>query len=357
MICIFFMLNVHVHPGAGHPSIVSQDGAFWLLGAVLSDTLGRASVAALSFVSGYLLWRKAAGRPFGVVARDKARSLLVPMVAWNLVFAGLLFGRFLVTSRHGDPGRDPSAAGADVLTLLTGLNGETANRSLFFLRDLFVASLMMHLLGPLLRRYPLPLLAAIAVLAVLGLGRPVIFRPSIMLFVAAGMVVAQRGWQLDTLFIPRRLPVLVLPFVAALVLTAVVGDGVVTKAAGDIFRRGALIGLVLTVAAVLVRRGESRAFVALEPYIFETYLAHATFIAILWGLWEALVGDEFAPSYVLFFLLAPVAAMVFGQGLGRVTDHLPAPLQLLTRGRVAGARSVAKDAVDAAAAKPAAAQR
>ena len=44
-----------------------------------------------------------------------------------------------------------------MLTLLTGLDGETANRSLFFLRDLFVASLVVHLLGLLLRRYPLPL--------------------------------------------------------------------------------------------------------------------------------------------------------------------------------------------------------
>ncbi len=210
--CIFFMMSVHVHPGAGNPSIVSEGGAFALLGAIWSDTLGRASVAALSFISGYLLWRKAAGRSFGVVARDKARSLLVPMLVWNLVFVGLLLGRFLLTGRHGEAGHDPFAAGADTLSLLTGLDGETANRSLFFLRDLFVASLLVHLLGPLLRRYPLPLLAAIALVAVLDVGAPLIFRPSILLFVAAGMVVAQRGWHLDTLFVTRRLPMLVLPF-------------------------------------------------------------------------------------------------------------------------------------------------
>ena len=106
---------------------------------------------------------------------------------------------------------------------------------------------------------------------------------------------------------------------------------------------------MLTGAALPVRRDESRAVVGLEPYIFETYLAHATFIAVLWEGWEGLVGDEFAPSYVVFFLLAPVAAMVFGQALGRVTDHLPAPLQLLARGRLAAAgwsdrgRSVRRD--------------
>lgn len=246
-----------------------------------------------------------------------------------------------------------------MLTLLTGLDGETANRSLFFLRDLFVASLLVYLLRPLLRRYPLPLLAAIAILAVLGVGPPLIFRPSIMLFVAAGMVVAQRGWHLDTLFVPRRLPLLALPFVAALALTAVLRDGELAQAAGDIFRRGALTVLVLTVAAFLVKRNESRAFVALEPYIFETYLAHATLIAILWQPWETVVGAEFTPSYVVFFLLAPVAAMVFGQGLGRVTDHLPAPLQLVARGRLAATRSGTKDGVapDAAATKAADAQR
>ena len=207
--CIFFMMSVHVHPGAGNPSILSDGASFALLGTIWSDTLGRASVAALSFISGYLLWRKAAGRSFGAVARDKARSLLVPMLVWNLVFVGLIVGRFLLTGRHGDAGHDPFAAGADTLSLLTGLDGETANRSLFFPRDLFVASLMVHLLGPLLRRQPVPLLAAIALVAVLDSRRAAdVPRLFILLFVAAGTVTAQRGWHLDTLFVPRRLAVL-----------------------------------------------------------------------------------------------------------------------------------------------------
>ena len=64
-------------------------------------------------------------------------------------------------------------------------------------------------------------------------------RPSILLFVAAGTVTAQRGWHLDTLFVPRRLAVLlVLPFVAALLLIASLPDGPYARAAADILLAG-----------------------------------------------------------------------------------------------------------------------
>jgi hypothetical protein len=55
---------------------------------------------------------------------------------------------------------------------------------------------------------------------------------------------------------------------------------------------------------------------------------------VLWLPWTVLVGGPDEASYLLFFLLAPVAAVAAGMGFGALCDRLPAPAQMLLRGKV-----------------------
>jgi hypothetical protein len=54
-----------------------------------------------------------------------------------------------------------------------------------------------------------------------------------------------------------------------------------------------------------------------KTYIFETYLLHASLIALLWIPWKVLVGGASDPSYFTFFVLAPFAAILVGSIVGR----------------------------------------
>ena len=128
------------------------------------------------------------------------------------------------------------------MAALTGLSGPTANQSLFFLRDLFVAALIVHLLAPWLRRRPAPLLAAIALVAIFDAAAPVIFRPSILFFAAAGAVAAQRVAGLADLVPARRTLAAAAALGAALLPVRIAGPDAEgpLRESEDLLRRGLL---------------------------------------------------------------------------------------------------------------------
>lgn len=128
--CILLMMSVHVNPGELNPSFVNDGPAAWL-GWLMIDVLGRASVAGLSFISGYLLFRSI-DRPLATIASGKFRSIIVPMLFWNALFVAAILMQSWVIGR---PDADVERLSGDWLAGLTGITGPTANVSLFFLRD------------------------------------------------------------------------------------------------------------------------------------------------------------------------------------------------------------------------------
>jgi fucose 4-O-acetylase-like acetyltransferase len=343
VLCIFFMMSVHVNPGLGKPSVVAT-GDFWWIGFLWGDVLGRASVAALSFVSGYLLVRTAADAPLGRLAVKRFRTLLVPMLTWTLIFCLLQLAKAMLLHR-------PEASvllqpGADLVGALTGLTGPTANLSLFFLRDLFVAGLLVRLLLPALAARALLVLAVLAIATVFSLTEPVVFRPQVLFFVAAGAAWALRVPALNAGLTPRRVAATAAVLAALLSVTHILAlrfhawHAPVHELA-DLLRRCLLVVLTLAVSARLVATRAAARLVPLERRIFETYLLHVPLIGMLWLPWLLIVGGPDQPSYAGFFLLAPAAALAAGQGFGAACDRLPAPLQLLLRGKAKAGRPVA----------------
>ena len=57
-------------------------------------------------------------------------------------------------------------------------------------------------------------------------------------------------------------------------------------------------------------------------------------MGILWVAWTIFVGGPEETSYVLFFLLAPVAAVAAGMGFGALCDRAPGSVQILLRGKL-----------------------
>ena len=337
--CITAMMWVHVSPGLSAPSAVTI-GAYSFIGDFLGNTLGRISVSLLSFVSGYLLWHRAISRPFLVLARERFKSIAVPMLVWGAIFILLVETKFHVL---GLPSRSLTRIEGDPWSLLnawTGLFAPTANLSLFFLRDLFVAALIVRAIAPMVDRAPL--VAALLAFAISStdLLVPLIFRASILQFVVLGAVSARLGLTFAALSRPTvALPIGALLTSAGYLLAE--PHSVPIVSALDIpllFRRLGLCFLMLASSAVVLRLFPNTALIQMGRHSFLAYLMHVPLIGVLSVAWGLRIGDIEDPSYIVFYLGAPFLVMSVTAIGGRILDASPDALQTALRGKTRAAQ-------------------
>lgn len=335
VLCITAMMWVHVSPGLSSPTIVSA-GEYRLVGAIFGNTLGRISVSLLSFISGYLVWETLRGESPGRVALRRFRTVIVPMLVWSAIFLVLAFAKERVTGEGATAVADVELRFWPLVNAWSGLAGPTANQSLFFLRDLFIATLILRAAMPLIERAPAVAALAILVLASNVALAPVIYRSSILQFLFFGAIAARLGYTIAGL--SRPLVALSLGY-----LMTVAGFAAVTDPGIPGLEFLHLPLLLRRVGIGLLLLAYSSAFLALFPrttlaglgrHAFLAYLMHVPVIGILWVFWLKLVGDGDQQSYLVFYLGAPVAVFALASWLGKALDHAPAVLQFLLRGKV-----------------------
>ena len=336
VLCIISMMWVHVSPSLSLPSVVNG-GTFDLVGDVLGRTLGLVSVTTLSFISGYLMWQGAIHKPLAQVFRHRFRTIMVPMLCWSAIFILLAVGKEVALGRAASAIRSVGRTNFDLFNAWTGLAGKTGNDSLFFLRDLFVASLILRILAPMLVPMPAVVIGGVAAITVLNLGHPVLFRPSILLFMVFGAVMAQRRVSITTLSKPVL--ALGLGFALSGLAFAAHRNGAPEPEPlahlTDIFRRLGVGFLFLALTAAFIRQRPDSCLVRLGRHSFLAYLIHASVIGILWVVWTACVGDEKQSSYLVFYILTPFLVFWLAVGLGRWLDRANPKVQILLRGKAA----------------------
>lgn len=323
--CIFFMAFTHMK--LFEDSIV-YTGALGPLGHFIIDYLGRASVAALSFISGYLLalsTLKKATTKFIPFLQGKISTVLVPMLVWNLVYIILVVSAFLVMNHYhriipvfseGDP--------LGIVNIFTGLSGDPANFSLFFIRDLFVSQVLvfavLHFL-PWLRIFGVALLGLAALFVPLD---PIIFRPPVLLFLCAGALLVLSGnslRQVSRAWAFRLFCVLVaLPLIY--IQTQGLGD-VLSEDALNIYKRFVLTCLVLAGSVFLVGSALDGWAVRLSGVAFIFYLMSLPFTSFFWAFWSKLFPDTHSISYAFYFFGAPALGFAFALVLGKALRHYP----------------------------------
>lgn len=333
--CITAMMWVHISPGLSSPSIVST-GDYRLVGLVLGDTLGRISVSLLSFISGYLLWKTAITQPFATLARRRFLSVLLPMLVWSAIFIILAEGKQRLTGQpsHTLSGLDPTLS--SFLDGWTGIAGPTANLSLFFLRDLFVASLILRLAAPLIRRLPLTSTLVVTLMTLMSWTAPVIFRPSILQFLIFGAVAARLGLTIATLSRPRlALPLgyglSLIGFASFIILPEQTAH--IAQATGMMRRLGISI-LALALSRSFLRLTPALWLIRLGRHSYLAYLIHVPLVGVFWAIWTRLVGAPADASYLIFYLSAPPLVFFLARQFARLIDRWPATAQILLRGKV-----------------------
>lgn len=335
VVCIISMIWVHVAPAA--PSVINT-GDWAMVGTLLADVLGRASVAALSFVSGFLLWKSARAKPFGAVVSSKARTLLLPMIVWGGIYTLMAVGKQMLTGESVAGLGSTFDGPLGFINALTGLAGPTSNYALFFIRDLFVSLLLLRLLSGVIDRAPLPLLAFVFVITIFHLSDPLIFRPSVLLFALMGCIWARRDQTLAAIAGLRfALPVIVLALLGY-GLFAWIGTVVslppAAREAQNVSLRIALSVFAITVAHGLSRQSFGPAIAGTGKHMYLIYLTHVPVISTLWVAWDRLVGGPMEPSYLVFYLVTPFVAAGLGIMAGQIIDTFPVWLQTPLRGKV-----------------------
>ncbi len=334
ILCILTMIWVHVSPGLSIPSYVNG-GPLDSLGLVLGRTLGRISVTTLSFISGYLFWRTAIGRPTRDVLRRLMAGILLPMLVWSALFLILAALKEVLLAQPASAlGRvEPGLWG--LFNAWSGFASPQANLSLFFIRDLLVATVILRLAAPLISGAPL-----LAVLLALGLvalpqTEPVLFRPSILLFMVLGAVAAHGNLSVTRLSRPHL--ALTLGLFLTLLTVAMARTGLTEDnhlgTLHDLMRRAGIGLLMLALTGVLAHSRRATRLAPLGRHCFLAYLSHVPLLGIAWPAWQYFVGSQDQITYLVFYLVMPVACLTLAALAGRALDHAPVPLQVLLRGK------------------------
>ncbi len=335
--CIVAMMWVHVTPGLGHPSYING-GPMAAVGDFFAQTMGRISVTTLSFVSGFLFWRTGLDRPTGEILRRQALAIYAPMLVWNAIYILLAVGKEVLIGSNATALDNLGTDSWALVNAWTGLAGGTANQSLFFIRDLVVATVIILIISPAIRRVPLIVLPLALIISVWPDTRPLLFRPTIFTFMCLGAIAARLDLSVWALSAPRT--ALTWGFGLTLVSLVMALQGLAAGAVGedlfDMIRRAGIGFLILAFTRAVVPSALARKIATLGRHSFLAYLCHTAVIGVLWVFWRSAFGDELQPTYLGFFLATPFviyAMAVFG---GKVLDRSPAPLQMLLRGKILG---------------------
>jgi peptidoglycan/LPS O-acetylase OafA/YrhL len=304
-------------------------GSLNFLGVLTNDYLGRASVPALSLISGYLLalgWKKATDSDVRRFAARKAQRVLIPMLLWNLLYILLIAAAYLAMAyQHRVIEIIQGGSVMDIVNMFTSLTDSPGNFTLHFIRDLFVAQVLIYAILTLGGRYRTLMLYALGACSLVWQMDPMISRELIVLFLVAGALMALYGLRLVSLASSRPVQVACLMM---LVVLAAWGPQPRTNVGyytyTDLFMRIGMSTSIIVLALYLARLPIWKAFHFLAPISFLTYLLHLPITSMLWAIWSKVYPSNDGLAYVAYYFLAPLLAWSVAVAISIALSRRPA---------------------------------
>ncbi|MEF2070646.1 acyltransferase family protein [Consotaella aegiceratis] len=335
-ICIFFMTFVHVPPGIADNPYDRAAQPFDVVFFILTRMIGLSSVSLLSVVSGYFIVSTLLRLGYGELVVAKAKSLVVPLVVWNLTMLALL-AAYGALSDHWNDMPEPTALG--LVNALFGIAEWPAVVPLWFLRDLFVCCLASPVVLYGLARWSRSTIVALILFAFLGEGAHIMERPQLLLFFAFGMWLRIAGGDEERLDKVAGFFSIGLIAMAAVFLTIRIES--ISIAAMDPSLRLTLDTLLrITMGAatwrltkVLNETTFGDVCANLEPYVFFMFCSHGilfVFAGIVFRRFFGNFGDDLFP--ITFFLL-PVIGLLASVAALQIIRGVPSLLVLFNAGR------------------------
>ena len=312
-LCIVFMTFVHVQPGIAENVYHRDTGLFDIIYFILTRIVGLSSVSLLSIVSGYFVLSsllKAGPQPLAV---SKLKTLVVPLVAWNLVIFMLLVAYGLLSGKWQDM---PDATLLGVANAFLALTAWPLDVPLWFLRDLFVCCLFAPLLHVSLKRSAMFTFAVLVLFAVFGEDLYILQRPSLILFFALGMWLRVAGISEQAVDRVAGWLTLALVGMVAIFLTIRI-ERILLREMDETLRLTLDTLLRVTVAAGFWRLTEmirkspfAGPFVRFEPYAFFLFCSHAILFNFGGIVFRRFFGNYGSDLFAITFFTLPALAVV-----------------------------------------------
>lgn len=351
VVCIFLMTYAHAAMPKYDPATLTVLQARLIAPLeILQDLVSHASVPLLSVVSGWLFvttFKDDASRTLV----SKVRTLLVPLLLWNIVMALVYVASSLVV----DPEWTFSAHPSDLLDDFLAFADRPLNRPLYFLRDIFVCSLAGLAIMWLAKRRGAAafwLALAGAVLLAILLPKSIVMQRAVILpsFVIGMIVGDSRANVMDRHFVSRWL-------VVPSVLTLIAIDGVlrldlVSVGPGlsghllELVNRILLAICAWSLVRVIARTALGPRIAPLERYVFFVFCSHFVLFMSVSALASRLLGER-NPLLFLLFIVEPFVAFAAGAAAFELLARFATPLLALLNGGRVRARTGA-DAVPTA---------
>ena len=313
VLCIFFMTFVHVQPGIAGNVYDRHAGFFDIVYFILARLAGLSSVSLLSVVSGYFIVSSLARAGAMPLFVSKLKTLVVPLLAWNLLMLALLAAYGLLSGKWQDMPDFTLPAIADALLALTAWPLDVP---LWFLRDLFVCCLFSPVLHVALKRAPAATIVLLVAYTLFGEDLYLLQRPQLMLFFALGMWLRLAGTgepAIDRLSrkLSIGLAVMVAIFLALRIEHILLGemDDTLRLALDTLLRVTMAAGFWMLTG--LIRKSPLAAgFIRLEPYAFFLFCSHAILFNFAGIIFRRFFGNYGSDLFAVTFFTLPFLAVI-----------------------------------------------
>ncbi|WP_420935769.1 acyltransferase family protein [Alteromonas sp. A081] len=306
------MTFVHINPGTSTWSTRTDVNGYSVM-IFFIDVLGRASVPALSVISGFLLVhsaRKNSKWPSHI--KSKFKKLVVPLICWNIIIVVFSLMVFYITSVKTSQMRDLVSEPLTILRcidLLTGINYNSITEPLNFLRDIFVCSIVSPLLIYFCRRNKEAFVVLVWLICLNYDIKPLIMRDSILMFFSIGIALATSGSSLFKLD-ENKLNILLASLISVLFSFYIMESITIQLLTEIVFRL--IIALLFIVSSFYIASifslNNSR---KIGQYSFPLYLSHSILFSVQWGIWQTLFEKEVSDNYIIFFSIVPCSTVLF----------------------------------------------
>ncbi|WP_298686171.1 acyltransferase [uncultured Sphingomonas sp.] len=343
VLCILGIVYVHAWTGLDGDRLAKLDSTHQgILRWVLIELVGRSAVPLLGAISGWLSGPSARKRSYAGFVRVKARTILAPMLLWNVIALVLVSG-FAYWGHLAAPIPANLWEALDWIGCVTQPN--PINVQISFLRDLFLCMCAAPLFARLSDRWLWAAWGLALLWSASGFVFPLLLRPPILLFFLSGMLARRAGtaeriaaWPLWACLLPYLL------FAPAKIAASSFYDAwlkthVAAADAIDLPIRFAAALALWRIALALVPRLLGRTIVGLERYAFLLFCCHLVLIWLIGPLIGHAVGKMGTPLYPPYLLLQPLLALGGTILVGRALEWVSRPTAgLLSGGRLAAPR-------------------
>lgn len=312
-LCIFFMTFVHVQPGIAENVYDREAGLFDIVYFVLTRLIGLSSVSLLGIVSGYFIVSSLVKAGSAKVIAAKLRTIVVPLVSWNVLMLALLVGYGLLSGNWRDM---PDATALGVANAFLAITEWPLVVPLWFLRDLFVCCLVSPLLLVGLRGSAPTVFAVLVAYTLFGTDWYLMQRPQLLLFFAIGMwlrLADVREVPLDHALRPflGGLAIMVAIFLALRIgRVSIVEMNETLRIVLDTLLRVTMAAGCWLLTDVLRRSRFGSLLIRFEPYAFFLFCSHAIVFAFGGILLRRVFGNYGSELFPVSFFLQPAIAIV-----------------------------------------------